>query len=95
MYFLAVSLRASKNLLVSWSNSMITERGDVYAADQLRVFDSQVLYGCEKRLCSTDSTSVKLLSANAPINDLSYIVGIGKKGSIVIAIDAKLAFILK
>jgi hypothetical protein len=59
----------------------------------IRFDGQQVSYSCEKRLCSTDLSKVKLLSANLPLSDSGNVISFDKKRYLPITIDEKLVLV--
>jgi hypothetical protein len=59
----------------------------------IRFDGQQVSYSCGKRLCSTDLSKVKLLSANLPLSDSGDVISLYKKRYFPFAVDEKLVLI--
>ncbi|HEY9276155.1 MAG TPA: hypothetical protein VIO63_03250 [Candidatus Nanopelagicaceae bacterium] len=59
----------------------------------IRFDGQQVSYSCGKRLCSTDLSKVKLLSANLPLSDSGNVISFDKKRYLPITIDEKLVLV--
>lgn len=59
----------------------------------IRFDGAQVSYSCGKRLCSTNLSEVKLLSANLPLTDSGNVISFNKKRYLPITIDEKLVLV--
>jgi len=59
----------------------------------IRFDGAQVSYSCGKRLCSTNLSQVKLLSANPPLTDSGNVISFDKKKYLPVTIDEKLVLV--
>ncbi len=59
----------------------------------IRFDGAQISYSCSKRLCSTNLSEVKLLSANLPLTDSGNVISFNKKRYLPITIDEKLVLV--
>jgi hypothetical protein len=61
----------------------------------IRFDGAQISYSCGKRLCSTNLSEVKLLSANLPLTDSGNVISFNKKRYLPLAFNNELAILKK
>jgi hypothetical protein len=59
----------------------------------ININESQISYACGKRLCSTNLSKAKLLSANLPLSDISNVISKNKMQYLPVTIDYSLLLI--
>jgi hypothetical protein len=59
----------------------------------LKLIESQIIFSCARRICSTNLSTIKLLSASTPINDIGNLLPLNKSKYLPIALDSRLLLI--